>query len=222
MRQIFALAAIFLAVLTVPAAAAPFSNGDFEVGVAPGGSTVLPPGSTDITDWTTIGTQTTYFGTSFSAFQGARSVGVYASDDVGQSGITQTFDVESGKTYRVSFRYSALPGDPSSEIHGITSGIVSGAQTASITIGFPKSLDESTHSAADPLWLPVSYSFIAGDDEAVLTIMGVAGGIFSSASRGIVDSVTVTAVPIPMALPLFLAGLGALGVLRRSRKARTP
>jgi hypothetical protein len=33
--------------------------------------------------------------------------------------------------------------------------------------------------------------------------------------------VTVTAVPIPMALPLFLAGLGALGLLRRTRKSRS-
>jgi hypothetical protein len=216
----FFMAAILAVVVVVPATAAPFSNGDFEIGVAPGPSTNLPSGSTNVTNWTSIGTETVYFGSAFKAFQGERSVGVYATQGVGQSGVTQTFNVDSGKTYTVSFRYSALPGDPSSEIHGITTNIVSGAQTASVTIGFPKSLG-AAHTAENPVWLPVSYSFIAGDDDATLTIMGVAGGIFASASRGIIDNVTVTAVPIPMALPLFLAGLGALGVLRRTRKSRS-
>jgi hypothetical protein len=179
---------------------------------------VLPSGSTNITGWTTIGSETVYFGNAFQAFSGSRGVGVYATGSA-QSGISQTFNVTPGTTYVVSFRYSGFPsGD--GELEGITSNVVSGAQNASITVGFPNSFAKPIHNQDTAIWLPVSYSFVAADSEATLTILGVAGGIFSAASRGIVDNVTVTAVPIPMALPLFLAGLGALGVLRRARGKR--
>lgn len=197
--------------MSVPAVAAPFSNGDFENGINPAGQTTLPNGSSNVTGWTTIGNNAVYFGTSFGAFSGTRSVGVY-----GTSGVTQTFDVTPGKTYTVSFRYSAFPRNDG-KVDGLTSNVVSGAQNSSITVGFPNSFASNVHNAESAVWLPVSYSFVAADTQAVLSFLGVSGGIFAASGQAIIDNVAVTAVPIPMALPLFMAGLGALGVLRRAR-----
>lgn len=206
---VFALAVA--ALMSAPAVAAPFSNGDFETGTNPVGQTTLPNGSTNVTGWTTIGSQSVYFGNSFQAFSGSRSVGVY-----GTSGVTQTFSVTPGQTYTVSFRYSAFPRNDG-QVDGLTSNVVSGAQNASITVGFPNSFSSTVHNQDSAVWLPVSYSFVAADTQAVLTFLGVSGGIFAASGQAIIDNVAVTAVPIPMALPLFLAGLGALGVLRRAR-----
>lgn len=90
------------------AQAAPFQNGDFEIGTAPGAFTQVNPGSPAITGWTVINSSVDYIGTYWNAASGSRSIDVSGSGGA-NSGLEQGFDTIAGTTYDVTF---ALAGNP--------------------------------------------------------------------------------------------------------------
>lgn len=67
-----------------------------------------------------------------------------------------------------------------------------------------------------------SSAFAGGTLPGVSLMSGESFSIFWSdgitAPVGVTASFTVAAIPVPAAMPLFLAGLGALGVVRQRRK----
>lgn len=79
-------------------------------------------------------------------------------------------------------------------------------------IGFSVTIVPSTTAilSALPSLLPVQN----GDGSTFLTLQSVTGLTFSE------EAGTVAATPLPAALPLFATGLGALGLLVRSRKRK--
>ena len=84
-------------------------------------------------------------------------------------------------------------------------------------IDFP----QLNQTLADMGWIPVAFTFIADGAAATITFLGLTGSGYGTALDGvsIARETTVTVVPLPMAFPLFAAGLGALGVIRRRKKS---
>ena len=109
-----------------PAAAAPFTNGSFELGsVNPGsGWITLGSGNPAITGWEIFDGTIDYIGTYWQAANGSRSLDLNGND--GPAGIRQTFDTIGGGTYQVSFALAGNPdGAPLTKSVQVTSGGVS-------------------------------------------------------------------------------------------------
>ena len=109
-----------------PAAAAPFTNGSFELGsVNPGGGWItLSSGNPAITGWEIFDGTIDYIGTYWQAADGSRSLDLNGSD--GPAGVRQTFDTIGGATYQVSFALAGNPdGAPFTKSVQVTSGGVS-------------------------------------------------------------------------------------------------
>lgn len=66
-------------------------------------------------------------------------------------------------------------------------------------------------------WTEVTQEFTVGDGTETLFFSAVAGG--SSTLGGLIDNVSISAVPLPASSLLLLAGLGGLGAMRRRKKA---
>jgi hypothetical protein len=71
---------------------------------------------------------------------------------------------------------------------------------------------------------PVPFNVAAGDTLAVLFYMTDGQEFGSLNSLTDVVDFTASATPLPAALPLFVAGLGSMGLLgwRRKRRAQAP
>lgn len=206
------LAAALTAGMTGAASAAPFQNGDFESGIDPLVFQGLPTGNTaNITGWEVLPNGATYVGSLWADADGdptGRSVELAAT---GAGGIKQTFDVVDGLRYVVTFFYSADPAVSALRLFEAT--VNSGANDALFSSGFP-SLPSNVHNASQMIWIPASFSFVADGTAATIAFKSLTAGGFAIA----VDNVSVVQVPLPMALPLFGAGLAALGLVSRRRK----
>jgi choice-of-anchor C domain-containing protein len=199
--------------------AAPFTNGDFESGTDPGAQAELLSGAPDIQGWTILdqlgnpsNTDVTYVGSFWTAQSGSRSVELNGQD---MGGIQQTFDVVSGQTYQVSFWLAADfqgEGTGSASVRGM---VQSGTNFFSEDFKFDKS---PSNNASNLGWVLHTLSFVADGPTATLTFLSLND---SQRGRGpVIDNVTITAVPIPMALPLMGFALGALGVIGMRRRRR--
>ena len=92
------------------AQAAPFQNGSFEIGPAPGGSFItLGPGNTSITGWEVTGAGIDYIGGLWQPADGSRSLDLSAT---AAGGIQQTFDTVAGHNYQVTFSLAGNPSTP--------------------------------------------------------------------------------------------------------------
>lgn len=234
MRKVWFLAAVLWAAGAASATAAPFSNGDFETGpiiASSPGIAILPQGDTSLGPWTIIRSGVGYVGSAWNAHDGGFSLTLTGQRR--RSGIRQTFDTVAGALYEVSFWVAALP-DTSSDTLDITAnGTNAGALryrvvgTTLLNKGRYKFSTASVTSGG-VTWVPVSFAFIADGPQATLTFRGRKGsngygpGLDTISLRLLDDGSGnggVTVVPLPMALPLFAAGLGALGIIRRRRPA---
>lgn len=218
-RLIAASALLLSSVAISPAFAAPFTNGDFEQGTDPGSQTQLSAGSTDITGWTVLnyrnasGSDVTYVGSAWAAQNGSRSVELAGSNF---GGIQQTFDVVDGQEYKVSFYLSSDVFGPERDGFEalLRATVQSGSNLTSEDFSFER---QDGSSASNPGWVLQTFSFVAEGTNATLTFVGLNEGAFGAA----IDNVSITAVPVPMALPLMGFALGALGLMRmRGRSAK--
>jgi hypothetical protein len=193
--------------LIAPAFAAPFTNGDFELGTDPGSSTELFAGSTAITGWTILDqdadageSDVTYIGSLFTAQSGSRSVELTGLD---KGGLQQTFDVVSGQQYKVSFySTSEFGGD-----NRLTAMVQSGVNLVS----------QDFH-ADNSGWVLRTFSFVADGTQATLSFLASVNR--QNRFNAAIDNVTIAAVPIPMAFPLMAFALGALGLMGMRRRRR--
>lgn len=213
MKTCMAAAAALLAG-TVAATAAPFTNGSFETAtVNPGsGFVTLGGGSTEITGWTILGGATAidYIGGYWVAQDGERSLDL---NGLETGGIAQTFDVKPNTPYKISFYMS---GNPDQRLNQPLRVSVDGVDVDQdpATFTWPGIVTSQTRENMG--WVEMVYSFTTGatTSSVTLTFQSLTQGFFGPA----IDNVSVAVVPLPFALPMFLAGLGAIGVISRRRK----
>lgn len=189
-----------------PAAAAPFTNGSFELGsVNPGsGWNTLASGNPAITGWEIFDGTIDYIGTYWQAANGSRSVDLNGND--GAAGIRQTFDTIGGATYQVSFALAANPdGAPLTKSVQVTSG--SASQLFAFTV-LPGT------SRTDMGWVYHSLLFTAAGGSTTLSFLSDTASVFFGPA---IDDVSVTAVPEPATLSLLALGLAAGARARRRR-----
>ena len=209
------ISAIALAVAALVGAAtasqaALFQNGSFEIGPAPGEFTTLTAGSTAITGWTVTGTSIDYIGSYWQPQEGSRSLDLSGTGAETQpGGIQQTFDTTTGLSYVVGFWVSGNPDGGPSEKEAFVE-----AAAGSTTATFDTAVAGNTRT--DMMWSFRSFLFTALAPATTLSFTGITGTQYGLA----LDNVTVSAVPIPAALPLFAGGLGLLGYFSSRRRKR--
>ena len=160
------------------AQAAPFQNGSFEIGPAPGGSFItLGPGNTSITGWEVTGAGIDYIGGLWPPADGSRSLDLSAT---AAGGIQQTFDTVAGHNYQVTFSLAGNPSTPPL----IKSVSVQATGSAATTYTF----DISLSSTADMRWATQTYNFTATGAATTLSFTS----LDNSAMGPALDNVVVT------------------------------
>jgi hypothetical protein len=138
----------------------------------------------------------------------------------------------SGMTYTIAFDFYGVKGSDSSS--GGFAGLASGTNATNErawyagSYAYPNLLPGGFVLADAPtVWTHYVYSFVApikigaADPASAMRLMFEDfNGAGSTAGNAYFDNITITATPVPAALPLFASGLGALGLLgwRRKRK----
>ncbi len=218
LSAVVALGALLLA--AQPAGAASIVNGDFEQGPygpsdPPFSFVTLGSGDTSINGWTVGGAGVDYIGDywydhTLGVGENGHSIDMSA---LSAGSLTQQLTgLVVSQTYRVSFWMSGNPEG------GAGSRSLQVAATGNPSSG---TLSVIVAAAAGPHpytlnWTQFYYDFTATASSAALTFTSLENNPFGPA----LDDVSISAVPIPAALPLFASGLAAFGVFaRRRRKA---
>ena len=194
------IGAVAFMALGQAANASPFTNGSFEedssIGV--GAFAELSAGDTSITGWTIGGDGVDWIGTYWAPEDGNRSLDM-SRHSAGT--ISQTFDTVANQQYLVSYwLFANLAGPPTIKtIENYINGSLISTDTYDGSSG----------------WLEFTYSFVA-DSSGSSTILFKS--LAETAYGMALDNVSVSAVPLPAALPLFGAGLAAFGVFARKRR----
>ena len=181
-------------------AAAPFTNGSFEVGPTPlpGSFINLGSGNTSIVGWTVLAANIDYVGTYWTAEDGTRSLDL---SGTAAGGIAQTFDTIPGTRYEVTFY---LAGNPECA-PTVKTLVVSATGNASATYTF----DTTGRSVSSMGWQVESYSFIAAGTSTTLSFQSQV----ATACGPALDNVSVTAVPaVPALSPALVAVLALICV----------
>jgi hypothetical protein len=220
-RVLICGAALCALSIGAPASAATLvANGSFEQGTftgGPAGSQLVQPGDTAISNWTVSGAPATWYQDGNNLNQIALtphtgSFGLNLGDgSVRFVTVSQTISLLPFQEYRLSYwvgNYSANNG-PVSVIADVRDG-TSNTIIFSETVTAPATNQPGT-------WQQYTFDFIPdGTSNTISFTEGANGPSYVG-----LDDVSVTATPIPSALPLFATGIGALGLLgwRRRRKA---
>jgi hypothetical protein len=206
--------------ISTPAAAVVLGNGSFEDGMfgAPlGGSQQVQPGDTSLSSWTVTGAPITWYQTGNNLNQVALTphsgnFGInLAAGDGSVRFVSQTINLLPFTEYQLSFwvgNYSANNGLAAPVSVNITDG-TSNTILLSETAAAPITNESST-------WVQFVYNFIADGTSNTITFGEVANG---PTYVGL-DDVSITATPLPGALPLFVTGIGVIGLLGWRRKRR--
>jgi choice-of-anchor C domain-containing protein len=201
------------AVSAALASAAAFTNGGFESSTcdpAAGSYNTQSSGSTCIAGWTVGNNGLDYINGYWVASEGTHSLDMNGSGGVGS--IQQSFDVNNGHTYQVSFDLSGNPGD-----QGVKSMDVNvGGGTSSFTF------DSAGTSTANMGWVTHSFTFDTGlsSSETLQFLSTTNNCCFGPALDNVVVvdlGRTGSGVPEPSAFVLLGSALVGLGFLRRRK-----
>jgi choice-of-anchor C domain-containing protein len=198
------------------AGAAPFTNGSFETGIAPGSFTSLNGGdSTSITGWTVGGSApdaVDYIGSYWVAADGSKSLDL---NGLIAGSISQTFTVTNGQAYRVTFQLAGNPdGGPQPKTLD---------STTTFTLFSPPPFDSSGHSTSNMGWTTYSFDFVANSNSETLTFTSTTttpsgNGTYPFAFGPALDNVSVTAIPEPATWAMMILGFMGVGFLAYRRK----
>lgn len=120
--------------------------------------------------------------------------------------LTQTFATVAGMSYTVSFDYDSKGG---SVFFGVNNGTAAeGNDTKSFLVWDQLKNGRTNYRHA-------SYTFKALSDVTTLGVVAASQG-----AKVVANSFSVAAVPEPASVALFMAGLGALGLVSRRRRVK--
>ena len=196
-------------------------NGGFEAPVqGDGNGETFNPGNTDMfPEWTVFGGDVDVADLPinpfvlYSAFEGEQVLDL---NGFVRGSIYQDFVTTPGQEYKLTFAYSDNPfegGDSTADVTVTDIGLLSDTILLS---------DDVTHSTAtntipDADWMLYSDTFFAIGTTARLEF--VSTSLSNSPSGGIIlDDVSISAIPIPAAFPLFMSAIAGLGYLGWRRK----
>lgn len=211
LRQVAAAAACVaasFASVSAQAAPLPLVNGSFE---NPGcaGNCPLGTGSTFITGWTTFNTGVEYFNAP--AFGGTAPQGVMVVDLANYTssagGIQQSFDTQIGQIYMLSF----WAGNTLQSGRTGTGDVHVQAGNMNFTFATPVA------TSAAYVWQQFDIPFMATATTTTLKLSNTQNANFHFA---FIDAVSVSAVPEPGAVAMWLAGLA--GLAAKGAVARRP
>lgn len=121
--------------------------------------------------------------------------------------MTQTFNTVAGTTYTLSFDYLR------SAKGAVQFGVQDGATDAGDWLIYQALPKQRSDGGA---WTTGTYTFTALSNQATLGFVTASAG-----AKVYLDNISVVAaVPEPASMALFLAGLGALGVVSRRRRVK--
>jgi choice-of-anchor C domain-containing protein len=205
LRKLMVSAAMTIG-LAASASAATITNGSFEDHAAfSGGFTTLGTGSSALTGWTIDSGSVDLIGSYWEASDGVNSLDMSG----GASGKISTMitDLIIGSRYLLSFDIAANP-DGAPETKNLLVDVAGATNTVAA--------NRSDSTRPSPMnWRTVTLGFTATNTSEALSFASDSGTAFGPA----LDNVRVAAVPLPATLPLALIGFGALGMLRRRKKA---
>ncbi|WP_207764949.1 VPLPA-CTERM sorting domain-containing protein [Hyphococcus luteus] len=117
-----------------------------------------------------------------------------------------------GRTYDISFAYKPRTDVADDNIIQLYALAYDGADVDNAVQLFE--VNETTSTLSDWMVYTVSYTALAGFNG-----IGFAADGIENSLGGFLDAVSVSEVPLPAALPLFLAGVAGFGFAGRKRKA---
>ena len=215
-RAVFAAALMAGAAIPLGATqAATLINGSFEGSGDIGNfQTINAVDNSTIPGWTVASGSVDWIQNYWISSNGSRSLDL---NGLAPGSISQTITgLTNGQQYEVTFDLAGnLAGGPNPKTLSVT------ASAGSNSYSFDAS---STHLNAMG-WVPESFFFTATGSSALLTFAstttGVSGnGSYPFAFGPALDNVSVSATPLPAALPLFAGGLGVIGLLAKRRKRK--
>lgn len=192
--------------LAASASAATIINGSFEDHTAFSTAfTTLATGSSSLTGWTIDSGSVDLIGSYWEASDGVNSVDT-SGNAPGKLSTTIT-DLIIGSRYLLSFDIAANP-DGAPETKNLLVDVAGTMNTVAA--------NRSNSTRPSPMnWRTVTLGFTATNTSEVLSFASGSRTAFGPA----LDNVRIAAVPLPATLPLALIGFGALGMLRRRKKA---
>jgi hypothetical protein len=178
-------------------------DGDFSAGTI---------GSSSIPNWTTSGNVAVYSSTTACCHSGDTGTGNFAlfgaGDGADNGVISQSLSTVSGTEYQLTFLYGAT-----SSPAGL------GTQSISVSAGDLSTTITSNLAQRDYSLVFSSYTFDFLASGPATTLTFADASTITNSIDGMLDSVSVAAIPEPASIFLLGSSLAALGLMRRKRKA---